>query len=269
MSNTITPTENSIPAARPAATVMLLREGASGMEIFMQKRNVYEGDRFAGALVFPGGKVEEQDRDPALREYSRMPHNTDETQHHLRIAAVREAFEECGVLLARPRGEENFISGERLATLQNWRDRLNAGEVTLLDFLRSENLELAGDALVHFANWITAEVAIKRFDTHFYLVHAPADQQLLHDDRETTESLWIEPTAAVAAGYAKQYNIVFPTRCNLEKLALNASVAAALQNAASKPVPPLITVIEKREDGVYVVLPKDSGYPNYEVKVSQ
>lgn len=260
-------TEPQATTPRPAATVMLLRDGANGLEIFMQKRNVYEGDRFAGALVFPGGKVEEQDRDPALREYSRMPQDTDETQHHLRIAAIREAFEESGVLLARPRGEESFIRGSRLATLQNWRDRLNAGEATLLELLRGENLELAGDALVHFANWITAPIVAKRFDTHFYLVPAPTDQQLLHDDRETTESLWITPSAAVAAGHAKQFNIVFPTRCNLEKLGLDASVAAALQRAASTPVPPLIPAVEKREDGVYVVLPVSAGYPNSEERV--
>lgn len=267
MSNEKVMSEQKATIPRPAATVMLLRDGANGLEIFMQKRNVYEGDRFAGALVFPGGKVEEQDRDPALREYSRMPDGTDETQHHLRIAAVREAFEECGVLLARPRGEESFISGARLAQLQSWRDRLNAGEATLLEFLRSENLELAGDALVHFANWITAPIVAKRFDTHFYLVPAPADQQLQHDDRETTESLWITPAAAVAAGHAKQFNIVFPTRCNLEKLAMDTSVVAALQSAASKPVPPLIPSVEKREDGVYVVLPESAGYPNSEERV--
>lgn len=267
MSEQTAPSDKTIPVPRPAATIMLLRDGENGLEIFMQKRNIYEGDRFGGALVFPGGKVEEQDRDPALREYSRMPQGSDETQHQLRIAALREAFEECGVLLARPRGEEAIISGARLVELKSWRDRLNAGETTLLEFLRSENLELAGDALVHFANWITAPIAVKRFDTHFYLVPAPADQQLLHDDRETTESLWMAPAAAVAAGHAKQFNIVFPTRCNLEKLALDNSVVDALKHAASKPVTPLIPAIEKREDGMYVVLPADAGYPNGEERI--
>ncbi|MET0377564.1 MAG: NUDIX hydrolase [Spongiibacteraceae bacterium] len=280
MSDT-TSTENSLPAGTPtlaekppiaapvpAATILLLRDGADGLEVFMQKRYVSSDpvDRFGGALIFPGGKVDVQDHDPVLRAYSRVAADIDDFQFALRIGAIREAFEECGVLLARPRGDDNVVSAERLLTLQTWRDRLNAGEITLADFVQSENLELACDLLVFYAHWITPPARLKRFDTYFFLAPAPHDHQLFHDGRESTDSLWTTVEDALAGGREKRHNIVFPTRSNLEKLAFSTTLATALDTAAKAVVVTVQPRVEKREDGIYVVIPKEAGYPNCEDK---
>jgi 8-oxo-dGTP pyrophosphatase MutT (NUDIX family) len=246
----------------PAATILLLREGPNGYEVFMQKRYENPADRFSGALIFPGGKVDAQDRDSALRDYSRVPAGIDDIHFTLRIAAIREAFEECGVLLARPRGESALVSAARLATLQTWRERLNASDATLAQFVREEELELACDQLVYFANWITPAVRMKRFDTHFYLAPAPHDHELQHDGYESTDSLWATPEAALAAGRENRFNILFPTRSNLEKLALSATLQTALDTAAASTIIAVTPQVEKRVDGIYVTIPAEAGYPN-------
>jgi 8-oxo-dGTP pyrophosphatase MutT (NUDIX family) len=241
---------------------MLLREGAAGYEIFMQKRYENPADRFSGALIFPGGKVDAQDRDAALRNYARVPDGIADTHFTLRIAAIREAFEECGVLLARPRGDNALVSAARLATMQTWRDRLNAGDATLVQLVREEELELACDKLVYFANWITPALRKKRFDTHFYLAPAPHDHELQHDGYESTDSLWTTPSDALAAGQEKRFNILFPTRSNLEKLALSATLQAALDTARKSGVMTVTPHIDQRADGIYVTIPVEAGYPN-------
>lgn len=246
----------------PAATILLLREGRDGYEVFMQKRYESSEDRFSGALIFPGGKVDAQDRDATLRNYARVPEGIDDLQFMLRLAAIREAFEECGVLLARQRGENAMVPVARLATLQIWRDRLNAGDATLAQFVVEENLELACDQLVYFANWITPALRMKRFDTHFYLALAPYDHELQHDGRESTDSTWITPTDALAAGREQRFNLLFPTRSNLEKLAMNATLQAALEVAMNSNVMAVTPHVEKREDQIYVTIPPEAGYPN-------
>lgn len=246
----------------PAATILLLREAANGYEVFMQKRYENPDDRFSGALIFPGGKVDAQDRDAALRDYARVPDGIDDLHFTLRIAAIREAFEECGVLLARPRGDSALISAARLATLQAWRDRLNAGDATFVQFVMEEALELACDQLVYFANWITPALRKKRFDTHFYLAPAPRDQKLKHDGYESTDSLWIAPADALAAGREKRFNVLFPTRSNLEKLALSATLQTALDTARKSGVMTVTPHVDQRADGIYVTIPAEAGYPN-------
>jgi 8-oxo-dGTP pyrophosphatase MutT (NUDIX family) len=259
----------SVPV--PAATILLLRDGADGLEVFMQERYVSTDkvDRFGGALIFPGGKVDPQDHDASLREHSRVPAGVDDFQFALRVAAIREAFEECGVLLARPRGEEAVISSEKLQSLQGWRDRLNAGETTLAEFVRAENLELACDLLVFYAHWVTPAARIKRFDTYFFLAPAPHDHQLLHDGRESVDSLWTTIDAALQGGREKRYNIVFPTRSNLEKLAVSKTLQLALDTAAKAAVVTVTPQVEKRADGIYVVIPAEAGYPNCEDRPEQ
>jgi len=118
----------------PAATIVLLRDHPEhGLEIFMVVRH-HQIDFASGALVFPGGKIDAQDADPRLAAYCDGA-DADPTFRAMQIGAIREAFEEAGVLLARPAGDEAPIDGRRLATLDHYRDRLHNGELTLLDFL--------------------------------------------------------------------------------------------------------------------------------------
>ncbi|MGD8833121.1 MAG: MBL fold metallo-hydrolase, partial [Pseudomonadales bacterium] len=173
----------------PAATILMLRDSPAGLEVFMVVRH-HQIDFASGALVFPGGKADPADFDPDLD-----PHLdgalTDPDMRAIQVASIREAFEECGVLLARPEGSQALIGAERLATLEAYRDRLHKGELTILEFLRTESLRLACDELVHFAHWITPPMVPKRFDTHFFLAAAPADHLAVHDGHESVDSVWI------------------------------------------------------------------------------
>ena len=120
--------------ARPSSTVMLLRDGTDGLEVFMVKRH-HEIDFASGALVFPGGALDAGDGDPALRGRSAGADGLDDQALAFRVGAIREAFEEAGVLLARPAGTNELVHGERLAELgERYRKPLESGEVSMAYF---------------------------------------------------------------------------------------------------------------------------------------
>jgi 8-oxo-dGTP pyrophosphatase MutT (NUDIX family) len=180
---------SEIAPAVPSATILMLRDGPRGLEVFMVVRH-HEIDFASGALVFPGGKADPGDFDEGL-----LPRldgaDADPTLRGIQVAAIREAFEECGILLARATGEDGLISGGRLAELERYRNALHAGELSMLEFAEREDIRLACNELTHFAHWITPENLPKRFDTHFYLAMAPADHLALHDGHESVDSVWI------------------------------------------------------------------------------
>src|SRR5690606_15957733 len=130
----------------PAATIMMLRDSARGLEVFMVLRH-HQIDFASGALVFPGGKADPQDFDPEL-----LPRlegaSADPDRRAIQVSAIREAFEECGILLARQDGDAGLVSGARLAELEPYRRRLHAGEVTMREFLTAERLVLTCAELV-------------------------------------------------------------------------------------------------------------------------
>ena len=186
-----------VPAV-PSATILLLRPGSTDIEVFMVVRH-HQIDFASGALVFPGGKADPQDFADALIPMLSGAH-ADQNMRAIQVSAIREAFEECGVLLAREVGSDTLIPGARLQSLEHYREALNSGEVALLDFLVTEQLVLACDTLVHFAHWITPEMMPKRFDTHFYLAMAPQDHVALHDGYESVDSVWISSMIASRIG---------------------------------------------------------------------
>jgi len=252
--------------AVPSATILLLRTGKdSGLEVFMVVRH-HEIDFASGALVFPGGKADPQDFDEALLPYVHgAPADAD--MRAIQVSAIREAFEECGVLLARERGAESVVSGQRLSKLEHYREPLNNGDVTLLDFLRDEDLVLACDTLVHYAHWITPEMLPKRFDTHFYLALAPADHVALHDGYESVDSVWISPADAVAEAAAGTKTVIFPTLRNLEMLAASTSPEAAISAARARRIISVLPWMEPRADGTYICIPPEAGYTISEEKM--
>jgi 8-oxo-dGTP pyrophosphatase MutT (NUDIX family) len=207
----------------PAATLMLLRDGPDGLEVLMTARHDAAGFA-AGAMVFPGGKLDAGDRD--LLQAS--PTNAlDERSLALRIAAIRETFEECGLLLARAAPGETMLShAAAVALLEAHADAAGFGEL-----VSAARLELATDLLVPFAHWITPADRPKRFDTHFFLAPAPADQVAKHDGREAVETRWITPQDAIAAADQGRLKLVIATRMNLLKLDRARSVAAAFEAA--------------------------------------
>jgi len=250
----------------PAATVLLLRDSANGIEVFMVRRTT-KMDFAAGALVFPGGKVDPPDRNPALRARCAGADDVDDFMLSLRVAAVRETFEECGVLLARARGEADFVPAERVAELEaRYRDALTRDEIGIDEVAETEDLELATDVLVYAAHWITPKIRPKRFDTHFFLAPAPADHVAMHDGSESLDSLWETPRQVFTDFKGGIHLVMFPTYCNLWKLNRSRSVAEALERARGERVVTILGQHEKAQDGsTRVVLPKDAGFDLTEV----
>jgi 8-oxo-dGTP pyrophosphatase MutT (NUDIX family) len=241
--------------ARPAATVLLLRNGARGLEVFMVTRHL-KSSFMAGALVFPGGAVDPADSDPEMLAALTRPADLD-----FRIAAIRETFEEAGILLARPRGATGLIGPDRLAGIEKqYRVRLNRGEIGFPALLTAEALVPAPDALIGFAHWITPENLPKRFDTRFYLARAPEGQLGLHDDGELTESRWVRPAEALTEAAAGRCKIVLATRLNLELLGQSDTVDGALAAAKRRQIVTVLPVIAPTPSGPVIRIPADSGY---------
>ena len=251
----------------PAATILMLREGAAGLEVFMVERH-HQIDFVAGALVFPGGKVDAADGDPAVAARSDGAHS-DPVRASIEVAAIREAFEECGILLAREDGSDDLVSASRLADLERYRTDLHAGEVSLAEFLEREKLRLACDELVHFAHWVTPEMVPKRFDTHFYLAKAPHDHLAVHDGHESVDSVWTTPQDAIGAAERGERQIIFPTLLNIQKLARSGTPEDAITAARASTVVEVLPWTDRREDGDYLCIPPEADYDVSEQKMPQ
>ena len=178
-------TEAAVP--RPASTILLLRDGAGGeIEVFMMVRH-YEIDFNSGALVFPGGSVDKGDQEIISRpELYSGGEGLDAATLSFRIAAIRETFEESGILLARPRGSATSIDAKRAGEVEAAsRTALCEAKTTFLKVLTDNGVSLALDELVPYAHWITPEGMPKRFDTWFFLAAAPPEQAGAHDGKES------------------------------------------------------------------------------------
>ncbi|WP_341705735.1 hypothetical protein, partial [Ferrovibrio sp.] len=241
-------TESRTGRLLPSSTVLMLREGAGGPEVFMVKRH-HAIDFASGAMVFPGGKLAEGDSDPVLMGRHARPGRFDPALTAFGFAAIREAFEESGLLLARAKGEGSLLPAARAAALAPWRDPLNRGEKTLRDMAEAEGLDYALDTLVPFAHWITPEAMPKRFDTWFFVAAAPEGQIGAHDGGEAVESEWVGAQAALDDWEAQRRTIVFATRMQLVKLARAGSVAEALANAAREPIIDVMPVLDRDAPG--------------------
>ncbi|MBS0243514.1 MAG: NUDIX domain-containing protein [Proteobacteria bacterium] len=253
------PTEaNSVPA-RPSATIMLVRDGAAGIEIFMVVRD-RPMDGAMGAVVFPGGKVDEEDRHPENWGHLSAPQSHPELAYWL--AAMRETFEEAGVVIARPKGDTSGdIAPARAAEMvAKHRDALLDRKITFAEIIRSEGLVPALDHMVHFAHWQTPLGLPKRFDTHFFLVAAPEGQEPIHDGREMVDCFWIAPGKIVAEADEGKRTLVPATRLNLELLAESKTVAEAMERARRRTIVRVRPERVKTEQGWVVQLPADAGY---------
>lgn len=246
--------DNDLPI--PAATVMLLRD-CPAFEVLMIERHSAIG--FAGgALVFPGGRVGKSDAGDRWSEYASLSHRGLESA---RIAAIREAFEETGILLARRRSNGQLIDGDRVARLAHWRKRIENEPEALLALCEEEGLILACDLLTHFAHWTAPPGLHKRFDTHFFVAATPSDQVPLEDGDEATEALWVRPVDAIAAGHSGARKIIFPTARNLELLALYSSAASAISACAQRRIERIQPAIEMRDGVAHLTIPDGLGYP--------
>jgi 8-oxo-dGTP pyrophosphatase MutT (NUDIX family) len=240
---------------RPAATILLLRDDPS-FEVLMVKRH-HQIDFASGALVFPGGKSHAGDHDPAWAEHTIGWEAFDGEQRALRIAAIREVFEEAGILLATRR-DGAPIGGE--ACPMDVRKAVDAGELHFLDVVKDLGALLDLAALTIFARWITPPVAPKRFDTWFYAAAAPADQLAACDGRETVDAEWVEPTEVLRLAQTGERKVIFPTRMNLQLLAEAANAGDVVARAKARPLVTVLPQLQERPSGRVLVLPPDAGY---------
>jgi 8-oxo-dGTP pyrophosphatase MutT (NUDIX family) len=253
--------------ARPAATVIILREGPGGIEVFMVERH-REIEFASGALVFPGGKVDAEDSDAGWAE--RATEAPPAPDRALYVAAGRETFEEAGLMLARHRGAGEIVDADAAERLVGeHRARLLKGETTFLDIVRGEDLVLAADLMLPFAHWITPERVPKRFDTHFFLVAAPVNQLGAHDGGESVEGVWIAPQQALADAQAGSRTLVFATRMNLGKLAGYRTVAEAVAATRAKPVVTVMPKVKRTPEGRWLQIPAEAGYGVTEVFIEE
>ena len=256
-SDRIYPDETSIPAA----TVVIFRRSAQGgpPELLMAQRG--RDMRFAGgALVFPGGRIDAADRDLALALNGYNPASgpvanaADEALDDAaaRIAAIRETLEETGLAIGldRPVSPEEAARGRQLL--------LDMGGFAPV--LAEMGWRLAPDLLVPFARWCPRWE--KAFDTRFYLADLGSGQvDISVDGTEFTHMFWISAADALAGADTGEHSVIFPTRMNLERLALFASFAEARAHAEVTPVETITPRVEEREGERWLVIPDGLGYP--------
>lgn len=246
---------------RLAGTVLLIRD-ADSFEVLMVKRH-YQIDFAAGALVFPGGKAHEEDMD--VRWSGLTDGDFDGEDMAVRVASVREAFEESGLVLARhkeARGAGGPLVGadiaERLAPM---RAAVDKREESFLELIETHGLVLALDSLIHFGHWVTPDMMPKRFDTHFFLAPAPDAQIASHDGRETTDAVWLNPNTALQMEADEEATIIFPTRMNLIKLGRAASCVEAKSMFGGQPVVKVLPMVGQTDDGKPCLhIPAEAGY---------
>ncbi|MET4637801.1 NUDIX hydrolase [Mycetocola sp. 2940] len=229
---------------RLAATIVLVRDDP--FEVLLVRR--HEKAVFASALVFPGGAVDDDDDCdewlPLLGSGVELPRN----ERAIRIAGIREVFEETGVLLAsRPDGSD--VEQPERAT------------ASFLDVVRASGGRLMLDDLHPFAHWITPEVAPRRFDTHFLLARAPKGQQPTPDGAEIVAVEWARPADVVRRAEHKEQPLMFPTLLNLMRLAESEDAASAIAAAQNRQPYTVLAAMEIGDDGSKkVVIPAEAGY---------
>ncbi len=253
---------------RPASTVMLLRDGSahtSGVEVFMVRR-VVQSEFMPDIYVFPGGSVIPDDHvleesvdlcraiaTPAITD----PEGRTLLGNGLRVAAIRELFEEANVLLAYRDGRILAVGADAVPRFEAYRQLLNERKGSLSAIVQAEHLLLATDALTYFAHWITPEGLPKRFDTHFFLAVAPSEQEALYDQLETSAGAWFQPAEIIERFQHGELPIAFPTFHQLRALSAFKSVHEALTAASTCYVPTHLPHLVQQEDGSYVYLPED------------
>lgn len=252
---------------KPAATVMLIRDavdGEPGVEVFMLRRtsNAVFG---AGMYVFPGGRVDGVDGADEIAPFcGGLDDATASEQLGIDhgglaywVAAVRECFEEAGVLLATPR------AGGQLRLRNEDRHEVHDSSLSLVELCRRDELVLDLSTTHYVDHWITPVGEQRRFDTRFFLSEMPADQEPLHDDKETVDSLWVRPADALRMQADGELTMMPPTMANLRFLVPHATTTEALEAGAAIQRPPcILPKIRRGDDGrmVGIAMPGDPDY---------
>ena len=271
---------------RLAATIVLLRAGQSAPEVLLMRRG-QSALHFGGAFVFPGGLLENSDSQPrVMRRVAGMT----ATQANQRlgvtagglghwVAAVRECYEEAGILLALDE-QSNPLSMQRLARLTLLRAALNAREINFADLLEQEQLLIPAGQIAYAAHWVTPPTQEHRFDTRFFVAVAPDCQQVQHDNAELVESLWLTPDAALSRAKRNLMVLALPTQTLISAMEKFSSPIAALEHTqAMVRVPTVRPCVAQGRNGptifrlgdpqyaeIHWVDPQEEGTSNYELQ---
>ncbi len=253
---------------RMASTVMLLRDSiraddTSEIEVFMVRR-VVQSEFMPDVYVFPGGSVSADDRIAERTEgiYELItpsmadPEGRTALGNGVRAAAIRELFEEANVLLTHREGTVLAIDEESVTRFANYRQAFNERKGSLIEMAHSEHLVLATNSLAYFAHWITPEGMPKRFDTHFFLAIAPAEQEALYDNLETSDGVWISPQDAMAQFEQEKFPIAFPTFHQLRDLSAFHTAQEAMQATETRYVPTHQPTLTTKDETTHISLPE-------------
>ena len=244
---------------KDASTVIVLRETSAGIETFMLCRHQQSGF-MGGAHVFPGGKVDPSDSAPRWVDHvDRTPealsHALGEADTEsglgLLVAAVRETFEEAGVLLA---------SAAPKTDLEQARAELHEGG-SFLELATRSDMTIDSSALTPYARWVTPKMESRRFDTRFYIARLPEGQRGSHDGTETTSALWLRPANAIDEMSAGRIKLAPPTVRTLQWLADFHDVDAVIADALSRKPPLVRPRIVSGDEGWFLALPGDPEHP--------
>jgi len=264
------PSGRPVVELRDAATVLILRDGAEGLEVFMLRRNL-NSDFVGGAYVFPGGAVDPEDREADLEPLCLGRSDADASRRlgiergglAFWVAAIRESFEEAGVLLAYgPDGE--IVDLDHQSGVERWaahRTAVDTGARRLIEVCAAEDLRLAVDGIHYFGHWITPEGAPRRYDTRFFLTAAPTRQTPLHDNHEAIADEWLRPADGIARQQSGELTMMPPTIASLRAISRFATAAEALAAATEvTDVPTILPRVISVDGGVRIVLPGDPDY---------
>jgi 8-oxo-dGTP pyrophosphatase MutT (NUDIX family) len=252
--------DSMVTPAKPASTVIIVRDNNKTIQVCMLKRSA--GSEFlAGAYVFPGGKVDTQDHDKLLYEKSTISDleatqilNTSSDGLAYFLAAIRESFEEAGILFAKSNSLD-LSSSSLIEDLKNDRTKLINGELKFVELVKKYDLILLTDYLYYFAHWITPIAVPKRYDTRFFVARVPANQIVVHDNKETTDSIWITPTDALEQASEGKIQLIFPTIKNLEALSQFSSSEELIEHCKTLTnIPTVMPEIQLTDQGLIPVI---------------
>ena len=244
------PADTPIPDAIPAASLILMRDGAEGdgpPEILMVRRAATLAF-LGGAMVFPGGRVDPADHTMVAKD------DPDPDEAAARVAAIRETIEEVGLALGlSPSPDPSALSALR--------DGVRQGQA-LASLLKEHGLTIESDALIPFARWCPEHVPVRRFDARFYLARIDRDASApMIDGGETVDAVWLPAVSALSQADRGEIRIIFPTRRMLERLALYPDFATAAADARAWPVRRIIPFLAERDGEPSICMPDDLGFP--------
>jgi 8-oxo-dGTP pyrophosphatase MutT (NUDIX family) len=253
---------------RHAATVVLMRDGESGPEVYLLRRSATLAFA-AGAFVFPGGSVDSRDTEiedtfwvgPPPREWAKTLTADEPTAKALVCAAVRETFEESGVLLAGP-DAHSVVADTSADDWETDRQALLDRSLSLAELLRRRELVLRADLLRAWAHWLTPEIEPKRFDTRFFVAALPTGQRTRHVGGEADRVAWMRPVDALAGSEAGEMMLMPPTIAQLTDVSTYPTVAAVLDGGNGRSVERILPkLILDADDRLRFLMPTDPDYP--------